>query len=95
MESPKGGVSSMSQTTPIKLESKDCIFLVNYLGIQFEPQLISTVMSPTRLGRELHQTVTGANRHQKKYEVNNPKVGSIPLTVELQSSLPCLVDVAN
>ena len=37
------------------------------------------VPSPTRLGRQPRPTVTGANRHKKKYEVNNPKVSSISL----------------
>ena len=81
MESPKGNILSMSQITQIELESKDCIFLVNCLGyIHFTPQLFSTVSSPTRLGGLVRPTVTIANRRQKKYEVNNPKVGSLLLT---------------
>ena len=36
-------VLSMSKTTQIELEPKDCILLVNSLGIQFTPQLFSTV----------------------------------------------------
>ena len=43
MESPKGDISSMSQTTQIKLEPKDYIFLVKSLGIEFTTQLFSTV----------------------------------------------------
>ena len=50
---------------------------------------------PTRLGRLARPTVTRENRHQKKYEVNNPKVSIILLTGYLQSSLPCLVNIAN
>ena len=34
------------------------------MGIQFTPQLFSTVSIPT---------VTISNHHQMKYEVNNPK----------------------
>ena len=49
------------------------------MGIQFAIQLFSTVPSPTRLGRQLRPTVTGTNRHQKKYEVRNPKVSSLSL----------------
>ena len=66
---------SMFQTIQIEieLEQKYCIFLVNYLGIQFTPQLFSTVSAPTGLGRLARQTVTSENRHHKKYEVNNPK----------------------
>ena len=63
----------MLQTTQIEIEKKDCIFLVNYLGIQFTPQLFSTVFSPTRLGRLARPIVKSANRQQTKYEVNNPK----------------------
>ena len=95
-ESPKGDVLSMLKTTQIKLESKDCVFLANYLGyIQFTPQLYSTVSFPTSLGRLARPTVTIANCHQKKYEVNNPKVGSLSLTGELQRYLHCLINVAN
>ena len=72
---------SMSKTTYIELEPKDCVFPVNSLGyIQFTPQLFSTVSSPTRLGRLARPKVTGANSHCKTYEVKNPKVGSISLT---------------
>ena len=64
----------MSQTTQIKIEQKDCVFLVNYLGyVQFTPQLFSMVSYPTRLGRLVRPTVTSANRHQKIYKVNKPK----------------------
>ena len=80
MESPKGDVLPMSQTTHIEIEPKDCIFLVNYLGIQFTPQLFSTVSFQTRQGRLARPTATSANRHQTKYEVNNRKVGSLSLT---------------
>ena len=74
MESPKGGVSLMSQTTQIELEPNDCVFLVNSLGyIQFITQRFSTVSSPTMLGRLARPTVTSGKLHQKKYEVNNPK----------------------
>ena len=38
------------------------------------------MLSPTRLGRLSCPTVTSANRHQKKYKVNNPKVSSLSLT---------------
>ena len=85
----------MSLTTHIKLEPKDCILLVSNPGIQFAPQLFSTVSLPTRLGRLARPTVTSANRHYKKYEVNNPKVGSLSLTGWLKISLPCLVNVSN
>ena len=51
------------------------------IGIQFAPQLFSTVPSPTRLDRQPLPTVTCANRHQKKYEVNNPKVSILLLNV--------------
>ena len=75
MESPKGYVSPMLQTTQTELERNDCLLLVNSLGyIQFKPQLFSTVLSPKRLGRLAGPTATSANRHQKKYEANNPKV---------------------
>ena len=77
MKPPKGGVLSMLQTTPIKLEPNDCIFLVKNIVIQFAPQLFSTVQSPTRLCIQPCPTVTGANRHQKKYKVNKPKVSSL------------------
>ena len=81
MESPKGDVLSMSQTTQIELEPKDCVFLVNSLGyIQFTLQLFSTVLSPTRLDRLTLPTVKSENLHQKKYKANNPKVGSLSLT---------------
>ena len=80
MESPKGDVSSMSQTTQIKLKPKDCVFLVNSLGyIQFTPQLFSTVSSTTSLGRLPRPTVIDANCHRNKYKENNPKVSSISL----------------
>ena len=85
----------MLQITHIKLKPKDCILLINYLGIQFTPQLFSTVSLPTTLGRLALPKVTSANCHHNKYEVNNPKVVSLSLTFYLQSSLPCLVDVAN
>ena len=96
MESPKGDVLSMLQTTQIKLKSRDIAFLVNYLGyIQFTPELFSTVSFLTRLGRLAHPKITIANPHQKKYKVNNPKVGSLSLTGSLQGYLPCFVNVAN
>ena len=44
------------------------------MGIQFAPQLFSTVPSPKRWGIQPRPTVTGTNRHKKKYEVNNPKL---------------------
>ena len=75
MESSKGDVLLILQTTQIKLEPKDCVLLVNYVGyIQFTLQLFSTVLYPTRLGILARPTVTSANFHQTKYEVNNPKV---------------------
>ena len=81
MESLKGEVLSMSQTTHIELKPKDCVLLANSLGyIQFTPQLFSTVSSPPRLVRIERTTVTSENRYQKKYEVNNPKVASLSLT---------------
>ena len=49
MDSPKGDVLSMLQTTQIELEPKDFIFLVKYLGIQFIPQLFSTVLIPNKV----------------------------------------------
>ena len=49
MESPKGDVSSMLQTTWIKLEPKDCIFVVKSLGIKFTPQLFPTVYIPNKV----------------------------------------------
>ena len=68
----------MLQTTQIKLEPKDCVLLVNYLGyIQFTPQLFSTVSSPTRLGRLARPTVTSANRHQKNMKSTTQKVSSL------------------
>ena len=76
-------------------QTKDCIFLINNLGIQFATQLFSTVPYPTRLGRQPRPTVTGAKLHQTKNEVNNPNVGSLLLTGYLQSSLTYLVNVAN
>ena len=86
----------MLQTTQIELKPKYCVFFVNSLGyIQFTPQLFSTMSSPTRLGRLACQIITSTNYHQTKYKVNNPKVGSLSLTGQLQGSLPCLVDVAN
>ena len=82
MKSPKEAVLSMLKTTQIEIKSKDYVFLVNYLGyIQFTPQLFSSVSFPTRLGRLVLPTVTSANRHQTKYYVNNPKVGSLSLKV--------------
>ena len=39
----------ISQTTHIKLEPKDCILLVKSLGIQFTPQLFSTVSIPNKV----------------------------------------------
>ena len=78
----------MSQTTQIELEPKDCVFLVNYIGyMQFTPQLFSTVSSPTRLGRLARPTVTSANLHQTKYEVNNPKCKQFLLCGQLLSSV--------
>ena len=73
-------VLSMLLTTQIELKTKDCILLVNNLGIQFVTQLFSTMLFPTRLGRLVRPTVTNENRHQNKYEVNNPKVSSLSLT---------------
>ena len=59
---------------------RDPISSQNNLGIQFAPQLFSTESSPKILGRLVRPTVTNANRHQKKYEVNKPTLGSILLT---------------
>ena len=39
----KGGVLSMLQNTQIELKPKDCILLVKSMGIQFTPQLVSTL----------------------------------------------------
>ena len=69
--------------------------MYNNLGIHFEPQLFSTVPSPTKLGRQPCPAVTGENRHQDEIKVNNPNVGSLLLTEYLKISLPCLVSVAN
>ena len=69
--------------------------LYNTLGIQFAPQLFSTVPYPTRICRQLRLTVTGENHHQKKYKVNNSKVSSLSLPGYLKISLPCLINVAN
>ena len=78
MEAPKGDVSTMSQTTQIKLESKDCVFPVNSLVyIQFKPQLFSTVSFSTWLARLARPTVTSANCHHKIYKADNQKVGSL------------------
>ena len=41
-------VLSMLQTIQIKLKPKDCIFLLKYLGINFTPQLFSTVSIPNK-----------------------------------------------
>ena len=50
MDSPKGDVLSILQTTHIELKPKDCILLVNYLGyIQFTPQLFPTVSIPKKV----------------------------------------------
>ena len=96
MESPKKDFLLMSQTTHIKLETKDCVFPVSSVGfVKFTYQLFSMVSSPTRLGRLARPTVTSANHHQTKYEVKNPKLGSISMNGQLQSSCPCLVDVSN
>ena len=70
----------MLLTTHTELEPKDSIFLVNNLSIKFAPQLFPTVLLPKRLGRIARPTVTNENLHQKKYELNNPKVGSILMT---------------
>ena len=59
---------------------RDPISSSNNLGIKFATQLFSTELFPTRLGRLARLTVTSANRHQNKYEVNNPKVGILLLT---------------
>ena len=67
MESTKGGVLSIFQTTQIKLELKDCIFLVNYLGIQLTPKLFSTLLFQKNRGKLERPTVTSAKRHQTKY----------------------------
>ena len=48
--------------------------------IQIAPQRFSTESLPTRLDRLVRPTVISANRHQKKCEVNNPKVGSLLMT---------------
>ena len=78
MESPKGDVLSMLQTTQIELEPKDYVFLVNSLGyIQFTPQRFPTVFYPTRLGRLARSTVKSANRQQKKMKSITQKVSSI------------------
>ena len=77
MESPKGDVLPMSQTTHIELEPKDCIFLLNYLGIQFTPQLFSTVSFQTRQGRLARPTFISANRHQKNMKSTTQKVSSL------------------
>ena len=42
-------ILSMSQTAQIELEPKYCIVLVKSLGIQFTPQLFSTVSIPNKL----------------------------------------------
>ena len=49
MNSPKGDILLMSQTSHIELEPKDCIFLVKSQGIQFTPQLFSTVYIPKKV----------------------------------------------
>ena len=49
MESPKGDVFSMSQTTQIGLEPRDFIFLVKSLGVQFTTQLFSMVSIPNKV----------------------------------------------
>ena len=85
----------MLQTTQIELEQKDCILLVNYLGIQFTHQLCSTMSLPTRLGRIARPMVTSANLHYNKYEVNNPQLGSLLVNGYLKSSITCFVNVAN
>ena len=86
----------MLLTTYIELESNNCVFLVNYLVyIQFASQLFSTVLFSTRLGRLARPTFTSANCRQIKYEVKNPKLGSLSLKGQLHISLPCLVNVAN
>ena len=49
MESQKGDVLLMSQTTQIKLKPKDCIFLAKSLVIQFTPKLFSTMSIPKQV----------------------------------------------
>ena len=58
----------MSVTAQLELKPNYCIFLANYLGIQFKTQLFPTVTFPTRLDRLARPTVTNANRHQKNME---------------------------
>ena len=70
-------------TESIKLKPKDGILLINYMGIQFTPQLFSTMSFQTRLGRLARPTVTSENCHQNKYEVIKQKVSSISFTVLL------------
>ena len=86
MESPKGGVLLMSQCTQIKLELKDCVFLVNSLGyIQLTTELFSTMLSPTRLGILSLTTVTSANRHQKNMKSTTQKVSSLYFVASFKS----------
>ena len=66
-------VSSMSQNTHIELETKDCIFLVKSLFIQFTPQLFPAVSIRNKVRYTSRPTVTSKNHHQTKYEFNNPK----------------------
>ena len=42
--------------------------------------MFSTKSLPTKLGKLAPPIVTSANRHQDKYEVNNPNVGSLLMT---------------
>ena len=65
----------MFQTTHILLEQKDCIFLVNYLGIQFTTELVSYVSSLTRLYRLALPTVTSVTR--KNMKSTTQKVSSL------------------
>ena len=56
---------------------RDTISSYNNLGIQFAPQLFSTVSSTTKLGRLARPTVTSANRHQKNKDSEAQKVSSL------------------
>ena len=66
----------MSQTTQIELEPKDCMFLLNYLGIKFTPQLFQPCHSKQgsvdyRAQHPQVQTVTIKNTKSKTQKVSS------------------------
>ena len=86
IRSQKPEVGSLSLTGQLQI-SLPCLVDVNIIGIQFTPQLSSTVQFPARYGRIARPIITSASRHQPKYKVNNQKSKQSLLCGQLKSSI--------